>query len=294
MEATSQDFFSSKEIGAITEALIEFQRVCPKIPKGCRGARGKYADLSTILDLVQPKLIESGLTVIQIPSGKFGLVTILAHKSGEYIGARYEMEPNAEVINKTTGEKAITPQGIGSTITYQRRYGIGAILNLNIDVDDDAELPKEPEQPKPSAKDLIAKNKAAAESKPANTTTAEVKSEGKETMLDIKNQLDRIEANRPQAELGATTTKLIHEGNGVTSQSDSDPCGDLMAQKIKTALGAWEQQTKGVTADFKAKLLASGRKKITDLTTAEANQLLASIETKSIVSFFENQLKKAS
>jgi hypothetical protein len=29
------------------------------------------------------------------------------------------------------------PQGLGSAITYQRRYALGAILNLNIDEDDD-------------------------------------------------------------------------------------------------------------------------------------------------------------
>ena len=29
------------------------------------------------------------------------------------------------------------PQGLGSAITYQRRYALGAILGLNIDIDDD-------------------------------------------------------------------------------------------------------------------------------------------------------------
>ena len=32
------------------------------------------------------------------------------------------------------------PQGVGSCITYQRRYAIGAILCLNIDDDDDANI----------------------------------------------------------------------------------------------------------------------------------------------------------
>jgi hypothetical protein len=222
--------------------------------------------LATILDLVQPKLIECGLTIIQIPSGKYGLITMLTHKSGEYIGSRYTLEPRLEVIDSKTQEKGITPQSVGSSITYQRRYAIGAILNLNIDVDDDAEAPKEPEAPKPSAKELLAKSLIAA-------ATAEVTSTTKET---------------------STTTKLMNEGDGVTKQSDNEPCNDALAQKIKNALGSWEQQKKGVTADFKAKLLASGRKKITDFTTTEANQLLASIEAKSIASFFDNQLNIAS
>lgn len=44
------------------------------------------------------------------------------------------------------------PQGVGSCITYQRRYAIGAILCLNIDDDDDANIARgntaQKEQPK--------------------------------------------------------------------------------------------------------------------------------------------------
>lgn len=36
------------------------------------------------------------------------------------------------------------PQGLGSAITYQRRYTLGAILCLNIDEDDDAEKASTP------------------------------------------------------------------------------------------------------------------------------------------------------
>jgi hypothetical protein len=35
------------------------------------------------------------------------------------------------------------PQGIGSMITYQRRYALGAMLNLNIEEDDDANTASE-------------------------------------------------------------------------------------------------------------------------------------------------------
>ena len=48
------------------------------------------------------------------------------HESGEFIMETYQMKP---VKND--------PQGIGSSITYQRRYALGAVLGLNIDDDDD-------------------------------------------------------------------------------------------------------------------------------------------------------------
>jgi len=52
--------------------------------------------------------------------------TILMHKSGEWLGSHFTMKP---VKND--------PQGIGSCITYMRRYALAAILGLNIDEDDD-------------------------------------------------------------------------------------------------------------------------------------------------------------
>jgi hypothetical protein len=52
---------------------------------------------------------------------------MLAHaESGEYIMANSIMKP---VKND--------PQSMGSAITYQRRYSLAALLNLNIDKDDD-------------------------------------------------------------------------------------------------------------------------------------------------------------
>lgn len=272
VQVSHVDFFMSESIGSITEALIEFQKACPVIPKECKGNRGKYADLPSILDIIKPILARLELNIQQFPSGRFGLVTILSHKSGEYMGARYEMEPNPEMIDKAANEKGITPQRIGSVITYQRRYAIGAILNLNIDVDDDSDLPAQPEPKKPTAKELIAQNQAAK-----NGTSAEVKTES---------------ATAPAA--GGTTTKLMNEGGGATKESDSQPCSDALAQKIKNAVAAWEQQKPGASKQFKERLLASGRSKITDLNTGDATNLLRAIEQREIESFFDNQLKNQS
>jgi hypothetical protein len=48
------------------------------------------------------------------------------HKSGEWLGSHFTMKPMKN-----------DPQGIGSCITYMRRYALAAILGLNIDEDDD-------------------------------------------------------------------------------------------------------------------------------------------------------------
>src|SRR5690606_19226633 len=63
----------------------------------------------------------------------YELTTMLMHVSGEWLAETYEMQPTKH-----------DPQGAGSVITYQRRYALGAILGLNIDVDDDANKASEP------------------------------------------------------------------------------------------------------------------------------------------------------
>jgi hypothetical protein len=279
----------SPEIGTLTEALVHFHSKCPKIPKDRKGTYGKYADLSTILEKVQPVLNECGLAVIQIPSGEFGLITILSHTSGEYIGAKYEMQPEERIIDKATKEKAITPQSIGSVITYQRRYALGAILSLNIDDDTDGEGPKEPEPPKKSAKELLAEKSAAASASATSAVTAA----SKPTTADVKAETKQ-ESSETKLASGETTTKLMNEGGGPTSESLNNPCGDALAAKIKEALSQLEQKTKGVTADFVGRFKASRGKTATfakDLTIAEAHAALKAIEEKNIIAFFDKQLQ---
>ncbi len=94
-----------------------------------------YATLAGVLSTVRPVLAKQGLSLVQLPTrasneGReiLGLTTILAHKSGQSIDNYFEMvvpDPN--------------PQGIGSAMTYMRRYAVMAILAIAGAEDDDAE-----------------------------------------------------------------------------------------------------------------------------------------------------------
>jgi hypothetical protein len=123
-----ETFEKSDSIANLTKALMLFSIKIGKIKKENTNPffHSLYADLPAIQDAIADPLQESGLVVTQLPCGD-GLITMLAHaESGEYIMANSIMKP---VKND--------PQSMGSAITYQRRYSIGAILNLNIDEDDD-------------------------------------------------------------------------------------------------------------------------------------------------------------
>lgn len=118
----------SESLKNIGKAITLFQTKMEKIKKDATNPffKSKYATLSNILESIQLPLAESGLSFAQIPDGDC-LTTILIHnESGEFLQGCYAIHA-----------AKIDPQGIGSAITYARRYALSAILGVNVDDDDD-------------------------------------------------------------------------------------------------------------------------------------------------------------
>jgi hypothetical protein len=285
---------SSETIGKLAAALIQFQKRGIKIPKSSKNPflKSKYADLSTILDHIQGPLADDGLTIVQMPVGEHELCTKLIHESGEYIESTYKMQPLESVIDSATKAKAITPQSIGSVITYQRRYAIGAMLNLNIDDDVDgnppnaaelAEAASAPPAPKKTAAEIkaemMAKQAAAANPTAATSNTATQPGKG--------NSNDSASSNSP-----TLVVEPAIPDNAKTVEHNTDKCSEADVAEIKKLLGQLEQLQAGTTADFKARLLVSGRKAIADFTVYEAGLLKSAIETKTVAAFFDQSLSK--
>ena len=125
----------SANITEIGKALSQFHNSMGKIMKSETNPffKSKYASLPNILDAIQAPLFESGLVFLQMPD-EDKLTTILIHsESGEFFQSSYSMHPTKN-----------DPQGIGSAITYARRYALCAILGLNVDEDDDGNKASEP------------------------------------------------------------------------------------------------------------------------------------------------------
>lgn len=118
----------SDSIKSLGKALSLFQTKMDKIKKDATNPffKSKYASLSTILENVQLPLAECGLTFSQLPDGDC-LTTLLIHiESGEYLQSCYNIHPAKN-----------DPQGIGSAISYARRYALTSILAINVEEDDD-------------------------------------------------------------------------------------------------------------------------------------------------------------
>jgi hypothetical protein len=119
---------TSESIKEISTALVAFHKEVDTITKDAKNPfyKSSYATLSNVLGTIDGPLVNNGLSVVQFPEGDCGLSTRLCHKSGEYMEATYIMKP-----------VKMDPQGLGSAITYARRYSLCAILSLAIDDDDD-------------------------------------------------------------------------------------------------------------------------------------------------------------
>ena len=122
----------SATIGELAKALAQAQGMMEGARQDSSNPffKAKYADLASVWDACRKPLSENGLSVVQPcddADGKLVIETTLLHSSGEWITGRLALNP---VKND--------PQGIGSAITYGRRYSLAAMVGISPE-DDDAE-----------------------------------------------------------------------------------------------------------------------------------------------------------
>lgn len=132
--------WTSNAIDQIAEALAKFQADMPTVKKGRTADTGsyryKYADLSDITEACAPLLAKQGLAFTCLP-GREGLVAMLMHDSGQWLTG----------ILPITGA---TPQAVGSSLTYGRRYLFGCLTGVVTDDDDDGAAASKPQPRKAS------------------------------------------------------------------------------------------------------------------------------------------------
>ena len=123
----------SESIAALAKALSAFQGEVKQPLKDANNPffKSKYVPLENVVEAVTETASKHGLSFIQYPLNngeQVGVTTLLMHESGEWI----ESEPIFAKPQKPD------PQGVGSTITYLKRYSLSAIFGITSDIDDDA------------------------------------------------------------------------------------------------------------------------------------------------------------
>ena len=129
----------SESIALLAGALAKAQLQIEPASKNATNPhfRSHYADLASIWDACRGPLNTNGLSIVQFPCdgdvGRTGLCTMLLHSSGEYI---------SEVV--TTRSQKDDPQGLGSALTYLRRYALAAVVGVTATEDDDGNAASTP------------------------------------------------------------------------------------------------------------------------------------------------------
>ena len=90
--------------------------------------KSKYADLASCWDACREPLSKNGLAIIQSPeinAEGLTLTTLLIHSTGQWIKNVFRLMLKDD-----------TAQGVGSALTYARRYALTALIGI-AQVDDD-------------------------------------------------------------------------------------------------------------------------------------------------------------
>ena len=128
---------TSQSLTKLSQAMLKVQQQLQPAIKDARNSfvGNDYATLNSVMETCKDALISHGIWLTQLPTpapvelgtGHIGLETKLIHaESGEWISS-------TTVIPLPKND----PQGMGSAITYARRYSLCAMLGI-VTEDDDA------------------------------------------------------------------------------------------------------------------------------------------------------------
>lgn len=139
---------TSDLIDKIAPALLAAQKEIGNAAKDSKNPHFKssYASLGSVIEAVKEAANKHGIVIVQTPSiGSTGvcLTTRLIHTSGQWI----------EDVAHTPLAKQ-DAQGVGSALTYLRRYSLAAFFCIT-QADDDGNDAVSAPAPKPAAKSAV-------------------------------------------------------------------------------------------------------------------------------------------
>lgn len=129
----------SESIAALAKAIALSQLHVENALKSSTNPhfKSKYADLAEILNTVRPVFSANCIAIVQTPtfeSGVASVETMLCHESGEFISS---------VCSSPVSKQ--DAQGIGSAITYLRRYSLAAMCGIAQEDDDGQHAVQDPQ-----------------------------------------------------------------------------------------------------------------------------------------------------
>jgi hypothetical protein len=120
----------SEAINELAAALAQAQGEIRNATKDASNPffKKNYADLASVREAIQPVFTKHGLAVTQLLGNDAHGVTVetvLLHKSGQWLSGTVSIKPVKD-----------DPQGLGSAVTYARRYSLQSVAGIAADDDD--------------------------------------------------------------------------------------------------------------------------------------------------------------
>lgn len=254
------DVDQTESIAALSAALAKAQGQMKGAKKDSVNPHFKssYADLASIWDACRDALAANGLAVMQrVSTDAVGvcITTQLVHSSGEWVRDRC-VYPVAQR----------TPQGIGSAITYGRRYSLAALLGIAAEDDDDGNAASAPTGKRTSQPEVSAR-------------TSNVRTEAIKEKLKAQLQAgDSIVATAEQVK--AASDELKAEGKREATEPPSDlekKLGESVSVMSKmVAVGQRYGLSGQRMADYMR--VATGKKDKNQLTLDDVAKVVSAIE----------------
>lgn len=216
---------SSQEISEIASALAKAQGAMKPASKDKDNPffKKKYADLESCWDACRIPLSSNGLSIVQPVSvgenGEIIITTLLMHISGQWIKDALHLKPVKS-----------DPQGIGSVITYGRRYGLMGMVGIAPAEDDGEAAMGRGEN---SIQSLYERIKALS---------------SPEQFLSAKKEISNINSEQERKKLGAAFNERMRLQGIAYNQSDgSFSVKDLdwyetEAEKQEDVIGWWKKE----------------------------------------------------
>ncbi len=143
---------TSESTKLIAAALVAAQEKIKHASKDSNNPHFKndYASLESVIDATKVALVSNSVVVLQgMSTDGTSLTTRLQHTSGEFIETEVKL-----VLSKND------MQGLGSAITYARRYALAAIMNISQADDDGNDASNRPQHRPAKAKPVVPAAKA--------------------------------------------------------------------------------------------------------------------------------------
>lgn len=217
----------SENIGELARALAQAHGEIRGAVKDSENPffKSTYADLASIWDACRIPLSKNGLAVIQTNSQHSTDVvinTILVHSSGQWISGTISAKP-----------VKVDPQGIGSCMTYLRRYALAAIAGVAPVDDDDGHGA--------SRRRLVEENSSAVTPStrmpniPAKPDPADQEPAAKDTSYMSKPGVAKFKAEL-KSKPGSWKEVQIHFG-----KHKDRPLGDLEPKSLNWFINVWPE-----------------------------------------------------